>query len=69
MAEDTVLAVVAVARFTKSDWKAMVDQERFMFYYDERKIMLVSAKPPVVRHSASGAEVRDGGRLEVRTRY
>lgn len=44
----------------------MADQEWFPYNSDESKIMVLPAKSPLVHRSASGTEVREGGRPKVR---
>lgn len=47
------------------DWEVMADQECFPYSYEDGKITVLPEKPPLVRRSASGSEVHEGGGLEV----
>lgn len=47
----------------------MKNQEWLLYTYDVGEIMVLPAKPSLVRHSARGDQVREGGRLEMRPRY
>lgn len=47
----------------------MANQEWFPYDYECGKIMVIPEEPPLVRRSAGGAEVRDGGRSEIRPKY
>lgn len=47
----------------------MKDYLRFLYSYDDDKIMVLPVEPPVVRCSVSGARVREGERPEARPRY
>lgn len=69
MAVDPVLTLVAIARLVETNWRAMKYQEWFPYSYDAGKNMVLPAGPPLVRRSAGVAEVREGGRPEVRQRY
>lgn len=51
-----VLALFTIERLTETYCKALQDQELFPHNTDESKIMVLPAKPPLIRRSASGAK-------------
>lgn len=57
--------VIASKRISEIDWKVLEGPEWFPYTSDERKTMVLPAKPPSVRRSAGRAGVRDGGQPEV----
>lgn len=69
MSVDPVLAVVAIWRLTGLYWKAMDGHEWFPYIYEEEEIMVLPAEPRFVRYSTKGAKLREGGIVEVRSRY
>lgn len=69
MTVDLVLALVAIGRLTEFERDTLEDQEWFQCNYNERKIRVLPAEPPMVRRSASGVELREGGQSEVKLRY
>lgn len=64
-----MLSLVAFAQLTEIDWRAKDDQVWIPSNHNNGRIVVLPAVPPMVLRSASGAEVRVGGRLEVRTKY
>lgn len=61
-----MLAFVAVRQLTKVDWDAPEDQERFPYSYAIWEIALILAEASLVRQSASGTKVREGGHGNLR---
>lgn len=69
MATDPVLTSAALARLTEINWRAVKNLKRVLYNYDDGMIMVLPAEPLLVCRSASGAEVFEGGRREVRPTY
>lgn len=69
IAVDPVSTLFAVGRLEKIDWNDLEREERFPYNYDEGKIIVLPAEPPLVRCCASGAEVPEGGQPEVDQKY
>lgn len=61
--------MVAIGRLIEIEWEAMVDQDRFRYNDENGRIMVFPEERLLVRRSASGAEVREGGRHEIRPMY
>lgn len=61
--DDLVLDFFTIVRLTEVDWRAMENKVGFPYSYDEGTFMVLPTEPPLVRHSASSAEVREGRRL------
>lgn len=66
MESDAVLAFVAVGRLTEIDWSAQEDQELLLYIFTDEKVVVLLAKLPMVRRSAGGALVWEGGQSEVK---
>lgn len=57
MEMDAVLVFIAEGRRAEVDWDAMDGQEWFPYMYAEGKILVITAKPPMMRRNASGVKV------------
>lgn len=69
MAVDPILPFVATGRLVEIDLEAMADQDWLSYSYEDGRIMVLPEQLPLVRCSASGAKVHEGGRLEIRPKY
>lgn len=66
---DLVLVLGAIVEMADRGWKAMKGQEWYPYNYDKNKIMVLPEEPRLVRPGASGVEMCECGRPEVRPRY
>lgn len=59
-----VLALVAIERFTETDWYALEHRYWFPYSYNERRNLVLPVGLPLVRRSASGTGLGEEGKLE-----
>lgn len=51
------------------DWEAMAGHDWFRYNFKDDRIMVLPEEPSLIRCSASGVIMREGGRPEIRPKY